>query len=373
MASQKSLVRFWGRKPDFIIRKYIDSSDSVVVDSFGGSGSIALATLERGKRAIYADINPYAWLVAHVQIAGADPEEFLSSALHVLSEASESWRLSSSAKLPNDYLYYHGAPFLKKRNFDRVSDFFPPENRMKLRAILTSIDKAETSIKTKLALYLAFCAALYPSSYMNRCNAGSWGIPSYWVPVNNCPRDSLRVFESVIKRLYAFFKNTRFYNVCYNESCEAEARVLLKDALAVKYRKEWTLVTDPPHTDEIQYGELSYFYWVWLRTSEFPILVKSLTGRRPRLDLSREIIVNKARGKSLEKYLWDIYTFMLKVKKLRKKVLIMHEENNYIVDKIVNLAKEAWGNTIVELMEIEKQRNIGAKGNGIYTVIISDE
>jgi hypothetical protein len=367
-----TLVRFWGRKPDFIIRKYIDSSDSIVVDPFGGSGSFALASLSLGKRAIYADINPYAWLVAHVHIAGADPEEFLSSALHVLSEASRSWRLSSSAKLPNDYLYYHGAPFLKKRNFDRVSDFFPPENRMKLRAILTSIDKAETSIKTKLALYLAFCVSMFNSSYMRRCGAGSWGIPSYWAPERSCPKDALEAFGNAVRRFHAFFKTGKFYSVCYNESCEAEARVLLENALAIKYRSDWTLITDPPHTDEIQYGELSYFYWAWLRTSGFPLLVKSLTGRRPRLDLSREIIVNKARGKSLEKYLWDIYTFMLKVKKLRKKILIMHEENNYIVDKIVNLAKEAWGNTRVELIEIDEQRNIGPRGSKLYVIIYSN-
>jgi hypothetical protein len=67
-----------------------------------------------GKRVVYADINPYAWLVAHVHIAGANLEEFFSSALQVLDKASRVWRFMSSGKLLNDYLYYRGVQFLKK-------------------------------------------------------------------------------------------------------------------------------------------------------------------------------------------------------------------------------------------------------------------
>jgi hypothetical protein len=372
MMVYRMLIRFWGRKPDYVIKAFLDPSDSIVVDPFGGSGSFALASLSLGKRAIYADINPYAWLVAHVHIAGADPEEFLSSALHVLSEASRSWRLSSSAKLPNDYLYYHGAPFLKKRNFDRVSDFFSPENRMKLRAILKSIDDVEGDPKTKLALYLAFCVSMFNSSYMSRCGAGSWGIPSYWAPERSCPKDALEAFGNAVKRFHAFFKTGKFYSVCYNESCEADARILIHDALTIRYRSDWTLITDPPHTDEIQYGELSYFYWAWLRTSGFPILVKSLTGRRPRLSLSREIIINERRGKTLDSYLSDLEAFMRRTAVTRKKILILHEEDKKVMEKLVEIARRAWGDVKTEEVEIDEQRNIGPRGSKVYVIIYSN-
>jgi len=365
------LVRFWGRKPDYIVKAFLDPSDTIVVDPFGGSGSIALASLERGKKAIYTDINPYAWLVAHVHIAGADPDEFLSSAFQVLDKASKNWKFSSSAKLPNDYLYYYGTPFLKKESFDRVSEFFPPENRMKLRAILKSIDDVECSPKTKLALYLAFCSILFNSSYMKRNGAGSWGIPSYWVPERSHPKDALESFENAIKRFHTFFRTRKFYSVCYNESCEAEARVLLENALAIKYRSDWTLITDPPHTDEIQYAELSYFYLAWLKTSMFPKLVKSLTGRSPRIYMSREIIVNERRGKTLDKYLSDLELFMRKTAITRRKVLILHEEDKKIIDKLIEIARRTWRNIKMEEVEIKEQRNIGNRGSKIYMVIYS--
>jgi len=372
MMVYRMLIRFWGRKPDYMIKTFLDPSDSIVVDPFGGSGSIALAALERGKKVIYADINPYAWLVAHVHIAGADPEGFLSLALQVLSKASKNWKFSSSAKLPNDYLYYRRTPFLKKRNFDRVSDFFPSENRMKLRAILESIDDIECNPKIKLALYLAFCAILFHSSYMKRCGAGSWGVPSYWAPERSCPEDTLEAFENAIKKFYTFFKTMKFYSVCYTHTCDADARILIHNALTIKYRSNWTLITDPPHADEVQYAELSYFYWVWLKTSKFPQLVKSLTGKSPRLYMSKEIIVNERRGKTLNSYLSDLEVFMRRTAIIRKKVLILHDEDKKVMEKLVEIAKRVWGSIKIEVVEIEGQRSIGPRGSKVYTVIYSN-
>jgi hypothetical protein len=370
MTIERTLIRFWGRKPDLIGKIYIDSSDSIVIDPFGGSGSIVLTVLGLGKKIIYSDINPYAWLIAHVHIAGAEAEEFLFTATQVLHKAHKIWKFINSDKLSNDYLYYREAPFLKKGSFERISEFFSAENRKKLRAILTSIDHIKASLRTKLALYLAFCTILFPASYMKRCGAGSWGVPGYWVPEKNCPEDPLDVFEKTINRFYTFFKNSRFYSVCYTETCNAEARLLLRNALTIKYKSEWTLITDPPHTDEIQYAELSYFYLVWLNTSRFRQLVKDLTGKTPRLYMSKEIIVNRRRGKSLDKYLNDLAIFMYKVKTLRKKILILHEEKRGVLEKLINLAKNTWGNIKIETIEINTQRNIGPRGNKIYTVII---
>uniref|UniRef100_A0A7J2T9Y7 DNA methyltransferase n=1 Tax=Ignisphaera aggregans TaxID=334771 RepID=A0A7J2T9Y7_9CREN len=371
MTSFRALIRFWGRKPYEVVQEFLDSSDFVVVDPFGGSGAIALAALEMGKRVVYADINPYAWLVAHVHIAGANLEEFFSSALQVLDKASRVWRFMSSGKLLNDYLYYRGVQFLKKRNFERVSDFFSPENRAKLRALLAAIDSVDSSSKTKLALYLAFCAALFPSSYMKRCGAGSWGVPSYWAPTKSCPEDALVAFEKATKRFYTFFKTSKFYTVCYRENCNAEAQLLLHNALTLKYKETWTLVTDPPHADEIQYAELSYFYWVWLRSSKFPQLVRSLIGKIPRLYMSKEIIVNEKRSKDFNAYLNEIALFMYKTRALKKKILILHEERRNVIKRLIELAKKIWYGIRIERMEITMQRNIGPRGSKEYITILS--
>jgi hypothetical protein len=369
--NHRMLIRFWGRKPYSIAKKLIDSSDSTIVDPFGGSGSIVLAALEMDKKVVYSDINPYAWLVTHVHIAGADADEFLSTALKVLDSASRALVFTSSAKLPNDYLYYRGIPFLKKRNFERVSEFFSLENRRKLRAILSSIDSVEASPRTKLALYLTFCAALFPASYMKRCGAESWGVPSYWAPEKRCPEDALEAFEKAVKRFYAFFKSRKFYSVCYTPTCDADMRILLCNALTIRYRGDWTLITDPPHADEIQYAELSYFYWAWLKTSRFPQLVKSLSGKTPRLYMSKEVIVNEKRSKTLNSYLNDLEAFMRRTAILKKKVLILHEEDRRIIEKIIELAKNVWSSIRVDVIDIEEQRNIGPRGSREYTIIYS--
>jgi hypothetical protein len=243
---------------------------------------------------------------------------------------------------------------------------------MKLRAILESIDDVKCNPKIKLALYLAFCAILFNSSYMKRCGAGSWGVPSYWAPERSCPEDTLEAFENAIKKFYTFFKTMKFYSVCYTHTCDADARILIHNALTIRYRSNWTLITDPPHADEVQYAELSYFYWVWLKTSKFPQLVKSLTGKSPRLYMSKEIIVNERRGKTLNSYLSDLEVFMRRTAIIRKKVLILHEEDKRVMEKLVEIAKKVWGSIKIEVVEIEGQRNIGPRGSKVYTVIYSN-
>jgi hypothetical protein len=364
------IVRYWGRKPGDIINSYIMSEDSVIVDPFGGSGSIALTALEKGKRVIYADFNPYAWLVASVSIGGANYQEFMSAAYDIVDNASVSW-ISMPGSLTGDYLFYRGEPFLKRRNFDRVYRFFPLENRKKLRALLSFIDHAEVSEKTRLALYLAFCSSLFPASYMKRCNAGSWGVPCYWVPRKNCPVDALKVFERTVQRIGRFLKNGQFYSICFRTNCNAQAKVLLYDALSLKYRSNWTLITDPPHADEIQYGELSFFYWAWLKQSRFSELVQKLTGRTPLLQRAREIVVNEKRGKTMETYLDDMARFMEKTKIMKKKILILHEERREILEELIKLSQSIWGKIEVEKVEIPIQRKVGPKGSTEYILVKS--
>ena len=300
------VARYWGRKPVELIKPLIKDLEGVVVDPFGGSGSIVYAALELGKKGVYIDLNPYAWLVAHVFIAKADHKKFIEAASHVVDKAYELLPSSSSAKLKGDYLRYGDRPFLKRRNFDRVSDFFSAENRKKLRSILRAIDSINADANTKLALYLAFCNTLYPSSLMKRCGAGSWGVPSYWAPEKSCPEDPFNVFVRVIRNMLDFFSKHKHYKVAYNLNSldTADAVLLLEDGISFnKYRSSWALVTDPPHVDEVQYMELSFFYWAWLRESNFRNIVRSILGKYPRYWFSKELTVNPNRNQTLDSYM----------------------------------------------------------------------
>ena len=369
------IARYWGRKPVELVKPFI-GDDDVVVDPFGGSGTIILSALSLGKKGVYIDLNPYAWLVAHVAIAGANPAEFRKAASAVLELSNNLAQVASSARLRNDYLWYRSVdrPFLKRRNFDRVSDFFTADARRKLRSILMAIDAVETGAREKLALYLAFCNALYPSSLMKRCGAGSWAVPSYWAPARSCPEDPFHAFIKSVNRLYSYVVEGPGYRVGYNTSSidKSDSVLLLGNAVTFRgYRGEWTLITDPPHVDEVQYMELSFFYWAWLRESRFPQIVKSLLGKEPRYYFSKELTVNYNRGQTIEEYMDMLAGFMHRTKRLRKKVLIYHEENKAVLDRVVGLAQRIWGDVKIEQIEIENQRCVGPRGGRTYTIIAS--
>lgn len=140
-----------------LIDELMENINGTVIDPFGGAGTIVLSALKHGNRAIYIDVNPYAWLVAFVNIVKIDAEEFRRRGDEVLENLSEIRKRT----LRNDYLYYsNGKPFWKKRNAERVSQFFSLNNFRKLYSILKGIDRVETSPEVKIALYGAFCSSL---------------------------------------------------------------------------------------------------------------------------------------------------------------------------------------------------------------------
>lgn len=366
----KTVNRYWGRKPIEVFSQFFKDSDSVIVDPFGGSGTIVKEALKRNKRAIYFDINPYAWLTAHVYIVGANPKEFSEAYNAILNES-----MKNDIKIKpliNDWLYYNnGQPFLKKRNFERVRDFFPKENLKKIMKILKSIDSFNASLNTKIALYLTLSNALFPSSKMNRKGAGSWGIPSYWVPSNNSPMDPFLAFENAAKRMTRFLKQEHFYNACYTLCCDKEVSLLLGNALKINYKPEWTLFTDPPFTDEVQYMELSYFYWTFLKNSNLPRLMSNLLGKRVIYDFRGELVVNPKRGTNINNYFYLLYKFINKASVAKRIVLIFHEENTQYVNIVKEMLKIHNKKYVEHSIAITNQRKIGPRGDIKYIVFES--
>lgn len=60
-------IRWWGRKPWSIVRKYIETytkKNEVVFDPFAGCGVVAIEALKTRHKAIYNDLNPFAHFIA---------------------------------------------------------------------------------------------------------------------------------------------------------------------------------------------------------------------------------------------------------------------------------------------------------------------
>lgn len=100
--------------------------------------------------------------------------------------------------------------------------------------------------------------------------------------------------------------------------------------------------------------------------------MKKLTGKRPRLYMSKEIIVNEARDKDIDTYINEIALFMQRTRRLRKKVLVIHEEREKILKKLIELAQSIWGKIRVENIHITNHRSVGPRGSEEYTVIYSE-
>lgn len=89
MSRGEAIVRYWGRKPRNLAEMYIrhyTRPNQVVVDNFGGSGIFVKTAVELKRRAIYVDLNPFAYLIAKTTIAPCDPAEFIDASRIILSD-----------------------------------------------------------------------------------------------------------------------------------------------------------------------------------------------------------------------------------------------------------------------------------------------
>jgi len=405
------LIRYWGRKAGEISEEYIKKYSrpgELILDSFGGAGSIVKAALKLGRKAIYNDLNPFALLIARVEIEGVDENELDKVAKFIISrkrvfyidhEGKKHWcsrskfyevecncgkKIEAKYFVWNDgnvetvkadcncnifkyniinnikplyeypkeaYLKYpNGNYFEKRRQVDKVSELFTTRNLILLSALLHDIRKVKTDERTRRALMLAFASILFQSSKMSRLGSGSWGINSYWIPKVHVERNTYFLFENAIKRLKRIKLlaiGGSLQSVIYDDSRVA---FLLNDAkkLPLPDNSVDMIITDPPFTDEIQYFELSFLACSWLNLT---------------LNFENEIIVNRKQNKSIKEYFealrkaFDELHRVLKPK--RYAVIMFHEENFEILNRIEDILTGAGFTIISKEHKTMYQRRIG--------------
>lgn len=375
----RTIAAYWGRKAGSIGEPYVlahSRRGSLVLDSFGGAGSIVKTALANDRRAIYSDLSPVASLIARAEIEGVEPES-LQRAWHELASRLQVRRPARPGKLqdrshefielcrcglqanvlyylwrggtrvgakvscscgrkyldashlvpervdcrnyaPGNRLWYDdGTFFKKKRQVDEISELYTEKNSLILSRIKRNIDRLETERRTKNALRAAFVSILYQSSKMSRPGAGPWGINSYWIPRTHAERNPYLLFDFAIERV------ARLQGLAVGGTVESvlrgESRVafLRRDArfLPLPDHSIDMAITDPPFGDEIQYFELSYLAASWLGVS---------------MPFSREIVVNPKQAKSVGRYLEDLSKAFLELNRVLKKqgraVFMLHDE-----------------------------------------------
>jgi hypothetical protein len=412
----RPVIRYWGRKAGSIASPYINKYSQpteIVLDPFGGSGSIAKAALLLGRRCIYSDLNPLAALIARVELEGIDAQALAAASDELLKG---SWTRYSSlyevtckcrtkrpalyfvwvgdvikaakvicncgnrliryngkdieaiepaAKLPSGSLRYpNGLPFMKRRQVDTISELFTKRNLTILAALLSDIKRLQLDERTKNALLVAFASILYQASKMSRQNGGTWGVNCYWIPRVHVERNPYFLFIRALKRL-SHIKGlaTAFTSAEPVISGDASLAILNCDAkeLPLPDNSVHMIITDPPFTDEVQYFELSYLAAAWLGL-EMPF--------------DKEIIVNPNQGKKFNDYcnlLSKAFKEMYRVLKPgRTAVIMLHDEKEEILNQLVELVKGAGFIIERRKKELMVQRQIGNRDGqkGIYLLVL---
>jgi adenine-specific DNA methylase len=399
----RPVIRYWGRKAGNIAAPYINKYSrpkEIVLDPFGGSGSIAKAALLLGRRCVYSDLNPLAALIARVELEGVDAQALAAASDELLKgrwtrycslfevtckcgakrpalyfvwvgdvikaakvicncgnrliryNGKDIEAIEPAAKLPSGSLRYpNGLPFMKRRQVNTISELFTKRNLTILAALLSDIKDLRIDERTKNALLVAFASILYQASKMSRQNGGTWGVNCYWIPRVHVERNPYFLFARALKRL-SHIKGlaTAFTSAEPVISGDARLAILNCDAkeLPLPNNSIHMIITDPPFTDEVQYFELSYLAAAWLGL-EMPF--------------DKEIIVNPKQGKKFNDYcnlLSKAFTEMYRVLKPgRTAVIMIHDEKEEILNQLVELVKGA--GFIIERREKELmvQRQIG--------------
>jgi adenine-specific DNA methylase len=386
----KPVIRYWGRKVGPIAASYINrysSPKEVVLDPFGGAGTIAETALLMDRKVIYSDLNPIAVLIANAEMSKIDHQILKRASVKILRRKFIPYRdekgevsyiarsslysvrckcgskkrvlyflwdgnsmvgakvkcntcknplikLSEERPFEGEPVYFYpktrleypdGKPFIKRRQVWEVQELFTKRNLVILSTLLNDIKRIKVDAGVKNALLIAFASILYQSSKMSRQHAGSWGINSYWLPKAHVERNPYILFENSLKRLMR-------KNLFIDGIREENAAILHCDARRLPLPDESVdlIVTDPPFADEIQYFELSYMTAAWLGIH---------------MPFNGEIVVNENQGKTFDTYcrlLLESFSELYRVlKRNHRAVIMLHEEDRSKLTRMIRSVKEA--------------------------------
>ena len=279
--------------------------------------------------------------------------------------------------------YPWGEPFDKKRNYDWLHEFFTNRNLIILTNIWRDIGPLKTisgrDTREHRAMALAFLSTLFMASKMARLGAGSWGVNSYWVPrlhVEYNPYDLLRRRLNKLLRMQPPLPRPvktagGVYGISKVLKGRLDVAILHGDSKKIlRYIPSNSvdyIVTDPPHADEIQYLELSFFMNAWLKADPYSWMLG-------------EVIVNRRQRKDFNSYikmLIDTYKLAHDVLKPHgKMLLIYHEENQERLEAMKKAVEKAGFSLKEEVRGLMRyQRNIGnrdtARGRQFRILICS--
>lgn len=192
---------------------------------------------------------------------------------------------------------------LSKKGILYFQDFFTKRNLYILLLLKQKIDSYKSLLTTSQyqLLRIAFSNTLKEANVMSFTNDGwqggkptTWSKHAYWIPNQFCETNILDAFEKSIDRV----RKSITYNDNYSYEAKKAFDIAGFNAGANVFLHNGTLensglgensvdaiITDPPYGSNVQYLELSHFWYPWN---------KDLYGVEP--DFSKEAVSNRKKG-----------------------------------------------------------------------------
>jgi hypothetical protein len=383
-------VSYWGVKHALefrhVLKEYVKNLSSIVLDPYGGSGGLAKLMLSFGKRVIYNDLNPVAYLIARYNIAKNQEDledmkkclirirEFLDNTrelfyeyCHICNRFSEvKYRVyengdvmaylecghivksadvsSYKTSWTSISLSYNNTRFLKATSGLTLGDLFTRRNATVIDMILSVLNECPISAKYIVIpiIYLLSKMAFFPEGKenINKSWKPSWAVPAYWVPRRFIEYNPRLIIDTKIRNL-GFCKPAKYRVGTVEEVLKRKAHIAFLNSDVANLSlppRSVDIVTDPPYPTDIQYGELYFFFAILLGFKNYNQV------------LQNELIVNRYRGISLDDYMKRLDRHMFKIRQVTKKYAIFIVKNSKNIDKILL--------TIEKYYDIKEQKDI---------------
>ena len=245
------------------------------------------------------------------------------------------------------------------KHIRRFADLFTPRNLLANAMAATWLRDFEGNDAIRQVLILTFSAALRFTNKMVCRNVAwrgdrplEWPGATYWLPEVHI---EMNVWEAITNRWKAVEKGKknssetvgkRFVLAKSFSHLQGEKTCLIwtGDAakLALPENSVDAIITDPPYGNNVLYGELSSFYWVW---------ISGILGKESLIDDADEAIVSKEHGKDLSSYrrmLRDIFIKCHAVLKPGRWMVMTFHNRDFPVWNAIHLAAHDAGFVLPE-------------------------
>ncbi|MCD6569642.1 MAG: hypothetical protein J7L53_02955, partial [Deltaproteobacteria bacterium] len=187
------------------------------------------------------------------------------------------------------------------KGIKKFSDLFTKRNLFVLSLLYDRIHKLSDN-EVKEFLLLAFNSSLKWASRMSHLRGDiieGWAMHAYWIYPKSLELNVWEVFtrrcKAVVKGKHysnkyigGFFKQTDYFEDVKNGKASCMILNQSSEKLPIPDEEIDAVITDPPYGGNVNYGELSDYFLVWLRNEP--------------MNKDREIIINKSQNKGLQEY-----------------------------------------------------------------------